>query len=89
MMKKILIDFAPELAIINADLSTTYTPGIIANASLEKLQIAICNRIMNNNLVEMDENDILTLVGFILKLSDDKMIAYRNSLANYSEVLHS
>ena len=88
-MKKTLIDFAPELAIINANLSLTYAPDIIANASFETLRIAISNRIMNNNLVEMDENDILTLVGFILKLSDDKMIAYRNSLANYSEVLHS
>ena len=88
-MKKTLNDYAPELAIINADLSSTYNPDIIANFSLEALRIAISKRIMNNNLVEMDENDILNLVGFILNLSDVKMIAYRRALVNYSEVLHS
>ena len=88
-MKKTLIDFAPELAIINADLSATYAPDAIADSGFETLRIAICNRIMNNNLVEMDETDIITLTGLILNISDDKMVAYRNSLANYSEVLHS
>ena len=44
---------------------------------------------MNNRLVEMNETDIITLTGLILNISDDKMIAYRNSLVNYSKVLHS
>lgn len=84
-----LNDYAQELAIINADLSSTYNPNIIANFSIETLRIAISKRIMNNNLVEMDENDILNLVGFILNLSTVKIIAYRRALVNYSEVLHS
>ena len=88
-MKKILIDFAPELAIINADLSTTYAPDAIADSRFETLRIAICNRIMNNRLVEMNETDIITLTGLILNISDDKMVAYRKALVNYSEVLHS
>lgn len=88
-MKKTLIDFAPELAIINADLSTTYAPDAIANSGFETLRIAICNRIMNNRLVEMNETDIITLTGLILNISDDKMVAYRKALVNYSEVLHS
>ena len=37
MMKKTLIDFAPELAIINTDLSTTYSPDTIADSGLKHL----------------------------------------------------
>ena len=88
MMTKTLNDYATELAMINANFSSTYSPSAIYSFTLESLRILICNRIMNNNIVKMEQKDIDTLIGFVLDFSDAKMIAYREALVKYSEVLH-
>ena len=88
MMTKTLNDYATELAMINANFCSTYSPSAIYSFTLESLRILICNRIMNNNIVKMEQKDIDTLIGFVLDFSDAKMIAYREALVKYSEVLH-
>ena len=88
MMTKTLNDYATELSMINANFCSTYSPSAIYSFTLESLRILICNRIMNNNIVKMDQKDIDTLIGFVLDFSDAKMIAYREALVKYSEVLH-
>lgn len=88
MMTKTLNDYATELAIINANFCSTYSPNAIYEFTLETLRISICNRIEHNNIVKMEQKDIDRLIGFIMEFSDDKMIAYREALAKYSEVLH-
>ena len=88
MMTKTLNDYATELAMINANFCSTYSPSAIYSFTLESLRILICNRIMNNNIIKMEHKDIDTLIGFVLDFSDDKMIAYREALVKYSEVLH-
>ena len=88
MMTKTLNDYATELAMINANFCSTYSPSAIYRFTLESLRILICNRIMNNNIIKMDQKDIDTLIGFVLDFSDAKMIAYREALVKYSEVLH-
>ena len=88
MMTKTLNDYAIELAMINANFCSTYSPSAIYEFTLESLRIAICNRIKLNNIVKMEKKDIDTLIGFVLDFSDSKMIAYREALVKYSEVLH-
>ena len=88
IMTKTLNDYATELAMINANFCSTYSPSAIYSFTLESLRILICNRIMNNNIVKMEQKDIDTLIGFVLDFSDAKMIAYREALVKYSEVLH-
>ena len=88
MMTKTLNDYATELAMINANFCSTYSPSAIYSFTLESLRILICNRIMNNNIVKMEQKDIDTLIGFVLDFSDSKMITYREALVKYSEVLH-
>ena len=88
MMTKTLNDYATELAMINANFCSTYSPNAIYEFTLESLRILICNRVMNNNIVKMEKKDIDTLIGFVLDFSDAKMIAYREALVKYSEVLH-
>ena len=88
MMTKTLNDYATELAMINANFCSTYSPSAIYSFTLESLRILICNRVMNNNIVKMEKKDIDTLIGFVLDFSDAKMIAYREALVKYSEVLH-
>ena len=86
--KKNLNDYATELAMVNANFCLTYLPSEIYGFTLEFLRISICNRIKLNNIVKMDQKDIDTLIGFVLDFSDAKMIAYREALVKYSEVLH-
>ena len=88
MMTKTLNDYATELAMINANFCSTYSPSAMYSFTLESLRILICNRVMNNNIVKMEKKDIDTLIGFVLDFSDAKMIAYREALVKYSEVLH-
>ena len=88
MMTKTLNDYTAELAMINANFCSTYSPSAIYEFTLEYLRISICNRIKLNNIVKMEQKDIDTLIGFVLDFSDAKMIAYREALVKYSEVLH-
>ena len=88
MITKTLNDYAKEIAMINANFCSTYSPSAIYSFTLESLRILICNRIMNNNIVKMEKKDIDTLIGFVLDFSDAKIIAYREALVKYSEVLH-
>lgn len=88
MMTKTLNDYATELAMINANFCSTYSPSVIYSFTLEFIRISICNRIKLNNIVKMEQKDIDTLIGFVLDFSDAKMIAYREALVKYSEVLH-
>ena len=88
MMTKTLNDYATELAMINSNFCSTYSPSAIYSFTLEFLRISICNRIKLNNIVKMEQKDIDTLIGFVLDFSDAKMIAYREALVKYSEVLH-
>ena len=81
-------DYATELAMINANFCSTYLPSEIYDFTLEFLRFAISDRIKNNNIVKMEQKDIDTLIGFVLDFSDAKMIAYREALVKYSEVLH-
>ena len=87
-VKKNLNDYATELAMINANFCSTYSPSAIYEFTLEYLRISICSRIELNNIVKMEQKDIDTLIGFVLDFSDAKMIAYREALVKYSEVLH-
>ena len=88
MITKTLNDYATELAMINANFCSTYSPNAICEFTPESLRISICNRIKLNNIVKMEQKDIDTLIGFVLDFSDLKMIAYREALIKYSEVLH-
>ena len=88
MITKTLKDYAAELAMINANFCSTYLPSEIYDFTLEFLRFAISDRIKNNNIVKMEQKDIDTLIGFVLDFSDAKMIAYREALVKYSEVLH-
>ena len=88
MITKTLNDYATELAIINANLCSIYSTSAIYEFTLETISIFICNRIEHNNIVKMEQKDIDTLIGFVLDFSDAKMIAYREALVKYSEVLH-
>ena len=88
MMKKTLNDYATELAMINANFCSTYSPSAIYSFTPEFIRISICNRIRLNNILKMEQKDIDTLIGFVLDFSDLKMIAYREALVKYSEVLH-
>ena len=88
MMTKTLNDYATELAMINANFCSTYSPSAIYSFTPEFIRISICNRIRLNNIVKMEQKDIDTLIGFVLDFSDAKMIAYREALIKYSEVLH-
>lgn len=88
MITKTLKDYATELAMINANFCSTYLPSEIYDFTLEFLRFAISDRIKNNNIVKMEQKDIDTLIGFVLDFSDAKMIAYRDALVKYSEVLH-
>ena len=88
MMTKTLNDYATELAMINANFCSTYSPSAIYSFNPEFIRISICNRIRLNNIVKMEQKDIDTLIGFVLDFSDLKMIAYREALVKYSEVLH-
>lgn len=88
MMTKTLNDYATELAMINANFCSTYLSSEIYCFTLESLRVMICNRIMNNNIIKMEKKDINTLIGFVMEFSDVKMIAYRDALVKYSEVLH-
>nr|DAM31551.1 MAG TPA: hypothetical protein [Ackermannviridae sp.] len=88
MITKTLNDYATEISMVNANFCSTYFPSEIYDFTLEALRILICNRIMNNNIVKMEQKDINILIGFIMEFSDAKMIAYRDALVKYSEVLH-
>ena len=88
MMTKTLNDYATELAMINANFCSTYSPSAIYSFTPEFIRISICNRIRLNDIVKMEQKDIDTLIGFVLDFSDLKMIAYREALIKYSEVLH-
>ena len=88
MITKTLNDYATELAMINANLCSTYSPSAIYEFTPEFIRISICNRIRLNDIVKMEQKDIDTLIGFVLDFSDLKMIAYREALIKYSEVLH-
>ena len=88
MITKTLNDYATELAMINANFCSTYSPSAIYSFTPEFIRISICNRIRLNNIVKMEQKDIDTLIGFVLDFSDLKMIAYREALIKYSEVLH-
>ena len=88
MITKTLNDYATELAMINANFCSTYSPSAIYSFTPEFIRISICNRIRLNDIVKMEQKDIDTLIGFLLDFSDLKMIAYREALIKYSEVLH-
>lgn len=88
MITKTLNDYATELAMINANFCSTYCPNAIYSFTPEFIRISICNRIRLNDIVKMEQKDIDTLIGFVLDFSDLKMIAYREALIKYSEVLH-
>ena len=88
MMAKTLNDYATELAMINANFCSTYSPNAIYEFTLETLRISICNRIEHNNIVKMEQKDIDILVSFVMDFSDFKMITYRDALVKYSEILH-
>lgn len=88
MITKTLNDYATELAMINANFCSTYSPSAIYSFTPEFIRISICNRIRLNDIVKMEQKDIDTLIGFVLDFSDLKMIAYREALIKYSEVLH-
>ena len=88
MMTKTLNDYTTELAMINANFCSTYSPSAIYSFTPEFIRISICNRIRLNDIVKMEQKDIDTLIGFVLNFSDLKMIAYREALIKYSEVLH-
>ena len=88
IMTRTLNDYATELAMINANFCSTYSPSAIYSFTPEFIRISICNRIKLINIVKMDQKDIDTLIGFVLDFSDAKMIAYREALVKYSEVLH-
>lgn len=88
MMTKTLNDYATELAMINANFCSTYSPSAIYSFTPEFIRISICNRIRLNDIIKMEQKDIDTLIGFVLDFSDLKMIAYREALIKYSEVLH-
>lgn len=88
MITKTLNDYATELAMINANFCSTYSPRAIYEFTLETLRISICNRIEHNNIVKMEQKNIDRLIGFIMEFSDAKMIVYREALVKYSEVLH-
>ena len=88
MITKTLNDYATELAMINANFCSTYSPSAIYSFTPEFIRISICNRIRLNDIVKMEQKDIDTLIGFVLDFSDLKMIAYREALVKYSEVLH-
>ena len=88
MITKTLNDYATELAMINANFCSTYSPSAIYEFTFEFLRISICNRIKLNNIVKMEQKDIDTLIGFVLDFSDAKMITYREDLVKYSEVLN-
>ena len=88
MITKTLNDYATELAMINANFCSTYSPSTIYSFTPEFIRISICNRIRLNDIVKMEQKDIDTLIGFVLDFSDLKMIAYREALIKYSEVLH-
>lgn len=88
MITKTLNDYATELAMINANFCSTYSPSAIYSFTPEFIRISICNRIRLNNILKMEQKDIDTLIGFVLDFSDLKMIAYREALIKYSEVLH-
>lgn len=88
MMTKTLNDYATELAMINANFCSTYSPSAIYSFTPEFIRISICNRIRLNNIIKMEQKDIDTLIGFVLDFSDLKMIVYREALVKYSEVLH-
>lgn len=88
MITKTLNDYATELAMINANFCSTYSPSAIYDFTLEFLRFAISSRIKNNNIVKMEQKDIDTLIGFVLDFSVNKMITYREALVKYSEVLH-
>lgn len=88
MITKTLNDYATELAMINANFCSTYSPNAIYEFTPEYLRISICHRIKLNDIVKMEQKDIDTLIGFVLDFSDLKMIAYREALIKYSEVLH-
>lgn len=87
-MYKILNDYSAELAIINANFCSTYSPSEIYNFSLEALRIAICDRIKNGNIIMMAQRDIDILVDFIMQINDTKMYIYREALIKWSEVFH-
>lgn len=88
IMTKTLNDYATELAMINANFCSTYSPSAIYEFTPEFIRISICNQIRLNDIVKMEQKDIDTLIGFVLDFSDLKMIAYREALIKYSEVLH-
>ena len=88
MITKTLNDYATELAMINANFCSTYSPSAIYSFTPEFIRISICNQIRLNNILKMEQKDIDTLIGFVLDFSDAKMIAYREALVKYSEVLH-
>lgn len=88
MMTKTLNDYATELSMVNANFCSTYLPSEIYCFTIEALRVMICNRIMNNNIIKMEKKDIDILIGFIMEFSDAKMIAYRDALVKYSEILH-
>ena len=88
MITKTLNNYATELAMINANFCSTYSPSAIYSFTPEFIRISICNRIRLNDIVKMEQKDIDTLIGFVLDFSDLKMIAYREALIKYSEVLH-
>ncbi len=88
MITKTLNDYATELAMINANFCSTYSPSVIYEFTPEILRISICNRIEHNNIVKMEQKNIDRLIGFIMEFSDAKMIVYREALVKYSEVLH-
>ena len=88
MITKTLNDYATELAMINANFCSTYSPSAIYEFTLEFLRISICNRIKLNNIVKMEQKDIDILVSFVMDFSDFKMITYRDALVKYSEILH-
>lgn len=58
MITKTLNDYATELAMINANFCSTYSPNAIYEFTLETLRISICNRIEHNNIVKMEQKDI-------------------------------
>ena len=88
IMTKTLNDYATELAMINANFCSTYSPSSIYEFTLETLRISICNRIEHNNIVKMEQKDIDRLINFIMEFSDVKMLVYREALVKYSEILH-
>ena len=88
MITKTLNDYATELAMINANFCSTHSPSAIYSFTPEFIRISICNRIRLNDIVKMEQKDIDTLIDFVLDFSDLKMIAYREALIKYSEVLH-